>query len=176
MIAEQTVQQVKKLARPEAEYPGFVKKLLNPWTFRSFLLMKLPLGFFSGMRVKSLDTQHCSATIPYGWMTRNPFKSTYFAALAMAAELSNGTLALMAVYKRKPSVAVIITGTRAEFIKKAVNTVTFTCKDGEKLFSAVDECILTGEGREVEVMTSGVSEDGIEVARFYFTWSFKARN
>src|SRR4051812_44984537 len=85
----------------------FCDNLKNPFLFKLFLLAKLPLGFFSGMKVKEIDTHHCVATVPYGWMTRNPFKSTYFAALSMAAELSTGALALFSVEQRNPSVAVI---------------------------------------------------------------------
>ncbi|MDX2002665.1 MAG: DUF4442 domain-containing protein [Chitinophagales bacterium] len=153
----------------------FVNRLKNPFLFRMFLLAKLPLGFFSGMRVREMDTQRCVATVPYGWRTRNPFKSTYFAALSMAAELSTGALALFAVEKRKPSVAVIIIGMEAEFPKRAVNVTTFTCEEGQLLFDAVERTIATGNAETVTVTTIGKSEDGIEVARFRFTWSFKRR-
>lgn len=167
-----------KQTKTEALQPWeqqFINRLKNPFTFRLYLLAKLPLGFFSGMRVREMSKQHCVATVPYGWMTRNPFKSTYFAALSMAAELSTGTLALFAVEKTKPSVAVIIIGMEAEFPKRAVNVTTFTCEEGDKLFAAVKETQATGEQVLVTVDTIGRAEDGTEVARFKFTWSFKRR-
>lgn len=153
----------------------FINRLKNPFLFRLFLLGKLPLGFFSGMRVTEVSKSHCVATVPYGWMTRNPFKSTYFAALAMAAELSTGALALFAVERTSPSVAVIIIGMDAKFPKRAVNLTTFTCDEGDVLFNAVKEAQATGEQVTATVTTVGRAEDGTEVARFTFTWSFKRR-
>ncbi len=157
------------------EHKDFIGKMMNPWMFRYFLLRKVPLGLIAGMRLKYLDMHRCEATIPYRWITTNPFKSAYFAALAMAAELSNGSLALLAVYKRKPTVAVIIVGMEAEFIKKATTLTTFTCEDGDKLLAAVERAQNTGEAVTQKVQTIGRAEDGSEVAKFTFTWSFKKR-
>jgi len=151
----------------------FAERLSNNFMFRLFLFLKLPLGFLSGMKIKKLSAEQCVATVPYGWMTRNPFASTYFAALSMAAELSNGALALMAV--EGTSVAVIIVNMEAQFIKMAKNVTTFTCNDGAALFEAVEKAKATGEVVTAKVYTEGVSEDGIVVAKFHFTWSFKAR-
>ncbi len=154
----------------------FISKMMNPFMFRFYLLLKVPLGLIAGMKLKYLDTQKCQATIPYRWITTNPFKSAYFAALAMAAELSNGALALLAVHKRNPSVAVIIVGMEAQFNKKATGLTTFTCEEGDKLFAAVDRAIQTGEAVTQKISTIGRAEDGSEVARFSFTWSFKSRS
>jgi hypothetical protein len=151
----------------------FMRLLNNSFLFRLFLLGKLPLGFLSGMKIKHLDPHTCVTIVPYGWMTRNPFRSTYFAALSMAAELSNGALALMAV--EGTNVAVIIVQMEAQFIKMAKNLTTFTCNEGHKLFDAVSQAQQTGEPVTATVTTTGVSQDGITVATFRFTWSFKAR-
>ncbi len=155
-----------------AKQQKFIERLSSVFLFRLFLLLKLPLGFLSGMRIKKLSAEQCVATVPYGWMTRNPFASTYFAALSMAAELSNGALALMA---EGTSVAVIIVDMEAQFIKMAKNVTTFTCNDGAALFEAVEKAKATGEVATAKVYTEGVSEDGVVVAKFHFTWSFKAR-
>lgn len=162
-------------ATTSPDLTGFISKMMNPWMFRFFLLQKVPLGLIAGMKLKYLDIHKCQATIPYRWITTNPFRSAYFAALAMAAELSNGSLALLATYKRNPSVAVIIVGMEAQFIKKATNLTTFTCEEGDKLFAAADRAQKTGEPVTQKVETIGRAEDGSEVARFAFTWSFKRR-
>ncbi len=157
------------------DHRDFIRKMTNPWMYRFFLLQKVPLGLIAGMKLKYIDANKCQATIPYRWITTNPFKSAYFAALAMAAELSNGSLALLATYKRNPSVAVIIVGMEAQFIKKATTLTTFTCEEGGKLFAAVDKAQQTGEPVTQKISTIGRAEDGTEVARFTFTWSFKRR-
>ena len=158
-----------------SEHQDFITQMMNPVKFRLFLLQKVPLGLIAGMKLKHLDAQKCQATIPYRWITTNPFKSAYFAALAMAAELSTGSLALLSVYKTKPSVAVIIVGMQAEFLKKATGLTTFTCTQGEKLFAAVERAAKSGEPVAETVETIGTAEDGTVVAKFKFTWSFKRR-
>src|SRR6187200_806720 len=80
------------------EHRDFIAQMMSPWKYKLFLLQKVPLGLIAGMKLKYLDMHRCEATVPYRWITTNPFKSAYFAALAMAAELSNGSLALLAVY------------------------------------------------------------------------------
>ena len=55
----------------------------------------LPLAAFAGLRVVRLDEAACAVRLPGGWRTQNPFRSTYFAAQAMAAEMSTGAPALV---------------------------------------------------------------------------------
>ena len=94
----------------------------------------------------------------------------------MAAELSTGVLALLATKGRDPSVAVIIVSMKADFQKKATDTITFTCSDGEKLFRAVDKAIETKEPQIATVATVGKNENGEIVSTCEFTWSFKERS
>lgn len=157
------------------------KKLTNPFLMRLFLLAKLPLGFVAGLRVKSIDERRCETTVPYGWRTQNPFRSTYFAAQSMAAELSTGALAMLAVELAPSdlapsSVAMLITDMDAEFGKKATDISTFTCEAGDEIFAAVAETCRTGEPATAKVLTVGRLPDGTEVSRFHFTWSFKKRS
>ncbi len=152
------------------------RQMLNPWLMRGFFLAKLPLALIAGLRVRALDAERCVVTVPYGWRTTNPFRSTYFAALSMAAELSTGALAAVAAESVPRSVALLITGLTASFEKKATGLTTFTCEGGRKLAVAVARTVETGEPAAVEVETVGTSPDGTVVARFTFTWSFKARS
>jgi hypothetical protein len=151
------------------------RRMLNPFLMRGFFLAKLPLALFAGLRLRELNEERCIATVPYGWRSTNPFRSTYFAALSMAAELSTGALAMAAVESAPKPVAMLITGLTASFEKKATGLTTFTCADGPRLFEAVAQTIATGEPVAVEVPTVGTAPDGVVVARFTFRWSFKVR-
>ncbi len=156
------------------------RKMMNPFLMRFFMLAKMPLGFFAGLRVKSLETGRCETAIRYGWRNTNPFRSMYFAAQSMAAELSTGAIAMLAVKaapqsSTKQSVAMLITGLESTFGKKATGLVTFTCEDGAEIFAAVRETLATGEPAVVRAETVGRMDDGTEVSRFVFTWSFKKR-
>ena len=151
------------------------RQMLNPFLMKLFYLAKLPLAFIAGLRLRELDERHAVVTVPYGWRTTNPFRSTYFAALSMAAELSTGVLAGVATDLAPRPVAFLIIGLTASFEKKATATTTFTCDEGDKLAAAVARTVETGEPATAEVETIGRAPDGMVVARFTFTWSFKAR-
>ncbi len=152
------------------------RRMLNPILIRGFMLAKLPLGLFAGLRIRSLDAERCETTLPYGWRTTNPFRSIYFAAQSMAAELSIGAIALLAVELAPASVAMLITGLESNFTKKATSKTTFTCEEGAKIFAAVRQTLETGEPATTRVETVGRMADGTEVSRFVFTWSFKKRS
>lgn len=162
---------------PRAAHPAAAKRrrrMLNPWLMRGFLLSKLPLALAAGLKVRELDEEHCTVTVPYGWRSTNPFRSTYFAALSMAAEMSTGALAMLEVELAPKPVSMLITGMTAEFGKKATGLTAFTCADGRALAAAVARA-LAGEPNTFEATSLGTAQDGAVVARFTFTWSFKAK-
>ena len=151
-------------------------RLRNPWLLRGFMLAKLPLALIAGLRVHELTRERCVVTVPYGWRTTNPFRSTYFAALSMAAEMSTGAPGMIAVELAPQPVALLIVGLEASFEKKATALTSFTCEDGAKAFAAVEETLRTGEPAVARLETVGRMADGTVVARFAFTWSFKKRS
>lgn len=145
-----------------------------PWKMRLFFLKKLPSCWFWGVRVESCDTNTCVVSIPYRWTTQNPFRSTYFAALSGAAELSTGTLAILAL-TGKGNVSMLVTRFEARFVKKADTRTYFTCSAGAEINEAVEQAIATGEGREVAVTTIGRNIRNEVVCEMTLTWSFKKK-
>ena len=127
----------------------FLKIINNPFKSRIFLMAKLPSAFFSGVRVLYATDQKCVVTVPYKWFSRNPFRSTYFACLSMAAEMSTGVLGLAHVYKLSPPVSLLVTRVQGDFIKKAVGRTTFTCGDGQVMQRTIQDAIISGEGRVI---------------------------
>jgi hypothetical protein len=154
---------------------AFFRIINHPIKFRLFLLAKLPAAFFSRVRVRAISEQSCTVTVPYGWFTQNPFKSTYFACLAMAGEMSTGVLAMAHIYKRNPPVSMLVLKVEGSFIKKAADLTTFTCNDGALIQQMIAESIATGEGRTVTAKSIGHNKAGEPVAEFLITWSFKAK-
>lgn len=154
---------------------AFIKLVKHPLKSRLFLLTRLPSAFFSGVRIKELDEKKCVVTVPYKWFSQNPFRSTYFACLAMAGEMSTGALAMAYVYKRKPPVSLLVVNVHAEYYKKATGITTFTCIDGELFSKMVEEAIATGEARMVKARSVGSNSQGEVVAELFITWSFKAK-
>lgn len=154
----------------------FLQLMKHPVKYRLFLLTRLPAAFFSGVRIKDVNEERCVVTVPYKWFSQNPFRSTYFACLAMAGELSTGALAMAHIYKRTPAVSMLIVKMEANYFKKAAGITTFTCADGHALQEAIEKTIATGEAQTLVARSTGINKEGQAVAEFLFTWSFKVKD
>ncbi|MBC3541979.1 DUF4442 domain-containing protein [Rufibacter sediminis] len=153
----------------------FRQQITNPLKLKLFLFKNLPMAYLAGVRIKSLSEQRAQVTIAYRYLTKNPFRSIYFACLSMAAEMASGVLSMMYLHKSQPSVSMLIVGMEADFSKKAVGTITFTCNDGEAIAAAIRVAQRTGQSSTVQAVSVGRDTKGEEVARFKITWSYKAR-
>jgi len=153
----------------------FIQMAKHPVKFRMFLFYKLPAAFFSGVRVREIDENRCITSVPYKWLTQNPFRSTYFASLAMAAELSTGALALAHLHKRRPPVSMLVVKLEANYFKKAVGRTRFTCEDGQLFRETIESAIASGEGRSFIAKSVGTDQNDEKIAEFFFTWSFKEK-
>ena len=152
------------------------RRITNRFLFSLWMFAKLPAALFAGVALRAIDERRCVTTAPYGWRSQNPFRSTYFAVQAMAAELSTGALVLFAAEDQGVPFSTLIVDMRATFGKKAAGLATFTCEGGDAVFAALREAKATGEARSVTLETVGRLADGAEVSRFWFTWSVKARS
>jgi hypothetical protein len=114
------------------------------------------------------------ASVPFRWLSQNPFRSTYFACLAMAAEMSNGLLAMLYVQAAPQRVSMLVVNMEATFHKKAVTRTLFHCADGKRIADAIAHTLATGEPVTVVATAEGHSTDGTPIASFRITWSFKA--
>lgn len=137
--------------------------------------MKLPSAFFAGLGLEKLSPEAAAISVSYKWFNKNPFRSLYFAVLSMAAEASTGVLGMSAVYKREPSVSMLIVKIEGNFLKKAIGKIVFTCANGLRVHQAVEDAIASGESKSVVCRSIGINEAGEPVAEFFCTWSFKAR-
>ncbi|MFZ9718553.1 MAG: DUF4442 domain-containing protein, partial [Chitinophagaceae bacterium] len=154
----------------------FIRIMTHPVKSRMFMLFRLPAAFFSGLAIKSLNEEAATVTVPYQWFSKNPFRSTYFACLAMAAEMSTGLLAMMQIYQRKPHVSMLVVKLEATYYKKATGITSFTCNEGAAFRKAVNDCIADNQSRTLTAVSQGVNAQGELVASFSFTWSFKAKS
>ena len=157
------------------EVEQFIKMIKHPVKSRMFLFSKLPSAFFSGVRILNVTGSACTVVVPYKWFSQNPFRSTYFACLAMAAELSTGTLAMAHLHKRKQKLSMLVTSMNGSFMKKATGNTYFVCEDGNAFESAIEEAINTGNGITITATSTGKNERGDVVAVFTFQWSFKVK-
>lgn len=149
--------------------------LSSPFKFKLFLLAKLPMGFIAGLRVEEISEAKSVISVPFTYLTKNPFRSIYFACLSMAGELASGALGLIQVYESTPAVSMLVVNMNASFSKKAVGKIRFICEDGLRIKEAIAETKRTGEGVEVSAKSIGFDIKGDQVAVFDIVWSFKAK-
>lgn len=140
------------------------------------MLSRLPVAFFSGIRIEFLNEEKAVISIRQKWFNKNPFHSIYFAMLSMTAELSTGILCMGALYERKTPVSMLVIKNEGYFLKKATGKINFSCMDAAAINRAVEMAISTNEGTTVNCHAIGTNEQNEMVAEFYFTWSFKAKN
>lgn len=70
----------------------------------------------------------------------------------------------------------LVVGLQANFTKKAVGKIIFTCEQGAELNEILQKAIETKEGQILKMRSVGIDEKGDQVAEFFFTWSFKVKN
>ena len=155
---------------------AFFNLIRSPVSFRMFMIKKLPAAFFSGLKMEEINDDKCTVSVPYRWFTKNPFRSTYFACLSMAAEMATGALVLAQTYQRKPPIATLIIAVDSVYHKKAISRTFFTCADGALIKSTVESAVLQKEAQVIKTYSKGLNKEGELVAEFWFTWSLKARN
>lgn len=132
------------------------------------------MAALAGLRITSFSHQKASVSLKYSYLNKNPFRSIYFAVLAMAAELSTGCLAYYHSQFKVRKVSMLVTKMQAEYSKKARSRVYFTCDISELMDnpSFMSDQHLN-EGQTYTLISEGIDEDGDLVARFSFEWSFR---
>jgi hypothetical protein len=139
------------------------------------MLLKLPLAYIGGVRVKTLSEEQATVKITHKWMNQNPFKSMFWAAQGMAAEMSTGVLVMKAIEDSKENGSMLVTHQEASFYKKATGKILFTCKGGDEIRKAIKMSKQSKEGQVVQLIAEGKNEDGVVVSKFNFEWSLKVK-
>ena len=148
---------------------------ITPKRVNLFMLLKLPLAYIGGVRVKRVSEEQATVKITYKWMNQNPFKSMFWAAQGMAAEMSTGVLVMKAIEDSKENVSMLVTHQEASFYKKATGKILFTCKGGDEIRKAIKMSKQSKEGQLVQLIAEGKNEDGVVVSKFNFEWSLKVK-
>ena len=148
---------------------------ITPKRVNLFMLLKLPLAYIGGVRVKTLSEEQATVKITHKWMNQNPFKSMFWAAQGMAAEMSTGILVMKAIEDLKENTSMLVTHQEANFYKKATGKILFTCKGGDEIRKAIKMSKQSKEGQVVQLIAEGKNEDGVVVSKFSFEWSLKVK-
>ena len=148
---------------------------ITPGKINTFMFFKLPLAWIGGVRVREMNETSCIVKIRHRWINQNPFKSMFWAAQGMAAEMSTGVLVMQKIADSGKKVSMLVTDQRGNFTKKATGLIRFECHDGALIEQAIQTSVKTGEGQVVPMKTVGYNKDGIAVSNFEFEWSLKVK-
>ncbi len=143
--------------------------------FNKMLSFKIPIAKIAGLKLHSFDGNSAQISVKLGWLNQNPFKSMFWAVQGMAAEFSTGTLCIDKIQKSDHKFSMLVVGLEANFTKKAVGKIIFTCDQGKELDEILQKAIETGEGQTLKMRSIGKDEQNDQVAEFFFTWSFKVK-
>ncbi len=149
--------------------------LKRPKGFNTFLFLKLPSAYLTGVRLKSINNETCVSTVKYKWINQNPFNSMFWAVQGMAAELSTGALVMGYIRETSAPVSMLVANNKATFTKKAKGKITYTCNDGLAIKKTIDAAIATGEGQVCWMHADGIDEAGDVVSKFAFEWTVKKK-
>jgi hypothetical protein len=149
---------------------------ITPQKVNSFMFFKLPLAYLGGVRVASIEETEAIVKIKHRWINQNPYKSMFWAAQGMAAEMTTGVLVMSQIEKSKRKISMLVTHQEAKFTKKATGKIQFICKDGGLIKDAIQKSIDTGEGQVITLTSEGFSKDGVSVSKFQFEWSLKVKS
>jgi hypothetical protein len=149
---------------------------ITPSKVNFFMLVKLPLAYFAGVRVVEFDKKSAFVKITHRWVNQNPFKSMFWAAQGMAAEMSTAILVMNVIENSDNKFSMLVTNQKASFTKKATGKIRFECHNGDLVANAIQESIKTGEGQVITMKSEGFNLDGVSVCDFYFEWSLKVKN
>lgn len=148
----------------------------TPAKINRFLLFKLPSAYFCGVRVISISETEVKVKLKLKWLNQNPFKSIFWAVQGMASELSTGVLVMREIAASGKKISMLVTDMQGSFTKKATGKIVFTCNDGEKIKTAIQKTIATGEGQKLSMTSEGFNEEGISVSRFVYEWSVRVKS
>ena len=112
-----------------------------------FTLLKLPLVYFSGIRITNISANGVEASVKLKWINQNPFRSMFWAVQGMAAELTSGVLLMREIETRKSSVSMLLVEAKASFSKKAKGKIRFSCDEVKYAKDLIDKAVSSGDGQ-----------------------------
>ncbi len=141
-------------------------------SMKLFLFRKLPLAFLAGVEINSFNADGITTSLRFRWINQNPFRSIYFAAMHMAAELATGLL-LFQYMNKETRFSMLLINTQASFTKKAIGKIYFRCLEGKNAEIFIQKILDSQEGDTIHLPVKAYNEKDEEIATFQYTWSCK---
>ena len=150
-------------------------KSMNFLKYNLFLLKKLPSAYFCGVRIKHIDSNQCEIKIALNWFNKNPYKSMFWAAQGMAAELTTGLMITDKIKKSGYDISMLLISNSSNYFKKATGTIIFNCSQGNKIDDMIEKLINLKTPQKIVLSSTGINRQNVTVSKFTFEWSLKIR-
>ena len=148
---------------------------MNSFKYTFFLFFKLPSAFFCGVRLKFIDSSKSIVSIKHSWFNKNPYKSIFWAAQGMAAELTTGSLLVNVIKQSGLNVSMLVVENKSFFYKKATGKIIFQCNEGKQIQNLINSLNHENNKGVIELKSTGFDTNNIKVSEFTFKWSLKVR-
>ncbi len=163
------------LALDPAKIDAGLRRIQAPLALTAFMAAKMPLGIPAGLRIDRVDRASCTASLPGGWRTQNPFGSMYWAAQGMAAELATGLHGFILCSAAPVPVRMILAGCEGSFGRMCKGRGRFVFSNGQLVEDTILKTLASGESVLCPTEVIGYDLGGEEVSRWTFTWNFRAK-
>ena len=59
------------------QFSKFQQLITNSIKYKIFMLTKLPMGFFSGLKIVELNEEKAAVSVRFKWLNQNPFQFVF---------------------------------------------------------------------------------------------------
>ena len=138
---------------------------------------KIPLLFYCRPKIILLTNQKVQFKIKLKRRVKNHLGSMYLGALAVGADLASGYFAFHYLQKHKKSISLIFKDFHADFYRRSMDDVLFTCDMGKEIKDLIDKSLVTDKrlNLPVTVIATVPSISDEVVAKFTLTLSVKTK-
>ena len=138
---------------------------------------KIPLLFYCRPKIIFLDSSSVKFKIKLNRRVKNHLGSMYLGALAIGADITSGYFAFHYLQKYKKSISLIFKDFHADFYKRSMGDVVFTCDMGSEIKDLIESSLKTPDrvNLPVVVKASVPSISDEVVAEFTLTLSVKTK-
>ena len=138
---------------------------------------KIPLLFYCRPKIIFLDSNSVKFKIKLNRRVKNHLGSMYLGALAIGADITSGYFAFHYLQKYKKSISLIFKDFHADFYRRSMGDVVFTCDMGSEIKDLIESSLKTPDrvNLAVVVKASVPSISDEVVAEFTLTLSVKTK-
>ena len=138
---------------------------------------KIPLLFYCRPKIIFLDSDSVKFRIKLNRRVKNHLGSMYLGALAVGADITSGYFAFHYLQKHKKSISLIFKDFHADFYKRSMGDVVFSCDMGSEIKDLIDRSLKSADrvNLPVVVRASVPSISDETVAEFTLTLSVKTK-